>query len=174
MNVLIGITGSISAYKACDVIQGLKATGNIVKVVMTPSSLKFCPIEAVAILSKNVVMVTAPENDGIVHHVVLSDWCDKFVIVPASYNTIGKIINGIADNLLTEICAVIQKPKYIFPAMNTNMLEKCHLEKLEGWHVSETAYGILACGAKGQGKLLKPRAIVEIINGVKASQIKKN
>ena len=160
MKVLLGICGSISAYKSCDIVSGLIATGNEVKIIMTKASLKFAPIEALKTLSKNDVLV---ESDGL-EHIELSEWCDCMSIAPATLNTINKIYYGISDNLLLDACSALPKGKkrLIFPAMNTNMLGKMKLPK--DWYVSDTDIGVLACGIEGNGKLLKARKIVEIIN----------
>lgn len=173
-NVIVGVTSSISAYKACDVVSGLVKTGNFVQVVMTESSLRFAPIDVLAVLSKRPVLVDSAKNDPVVHHVDLVEWCDKFVIVPATFNTIMKIKNGIADNLLTDMVSVVgglRKVKHIFPAMNTAMynnprlVSALNILKQEHWNVSGTDKGLLACGSIGEGKLMKPRKIVELING---------
>ena len=171
--IIVGVTGSISAYKACDVVSGLVKTGNEVQVVMTENSLRFCPIDVLAILSKREVLAGIFENNSRVHHIEFAEWCDKLVIVPASYNTINKIRYGIADNKLLDICSAIgglRKKKFIFPAMNNHMLDNqivvssLNRLKSEKWIIGGTDKGLLACGSMGNGKLLKPRKIVEIIN----------
>jgi len=170
--IVLGITGSISAYKACDVVSGLIKTGNEVKIVMTKSAQRFAPIEVLTILSKNIV-VDEYSFSTKVHHVDLVEWCDKFVICPATFNTICKIKNGVSDNILLDMCSVIgghKKSKYIFPAMNTAMYNNMTLVialnrlKSDHWNISDTDKGLLACGSIGDGKLMKPRKIVEVIN----------
>lgn len=175
MKILLGITSSIAAYKACDIVSGLIKSGNEVFIVMTKNSLRFCPIEVLSVLSSNPVYVEAPINDGQVHHIDLVKWADILVIVPATYNSIGKINSYIADNLLTEICSVAESqsiPKLIFPAMNPNMFKTLQpvLNNLSdrGWQIQNPINGLLACGDKGLGKLDKPRNIISIINSYKA------
>lgn len=172
MKIILGICGSISAYKACDIVSGLVKTGNDVQVVMTQASLKFAPIDVLSVLSKRTVLIDSSGNKPTVEHIDLVEWCSTLVIAPATFNTINKIKNGIADNLLTDICSVIggtRKNKFIFPAMNTSMfnnpklVSSLNILKAEHWIIGDTSNGILACGAIGEGKLLKPRKIVEII-----------
>ena len=174
MNILLGVTGGIAAYKACDIISGLKTTGHTVKVVATDSALRFITEETLAVISENTV---STENnfwnpDGYVKHIDLAKWADVFVVAPATANTIAKFAHGMAGNFLSTINLAVppETPKFLFPAMNTIMLGnpavQRNLQDLDelGWFVGPTADGKLACGDVGNGKLLKPREIVGIIN----------
>lgn len=171
MNILLGVTGSISAYKACDIVSGLVATGHEVQVVMTDDAKKFIPEMPLAILSKREVLSSFDdEAKGEVMHITKAHWADIFLIAPATANTIAKVHHGIADNVLTAMALAFRGIKIIAPAMNTNMLEsnpmQRSLKKLpeDGWDILETQCGILACGDSGLGKLAKPRHIVAYVN----------
>lgn len=174
MNILLGITGGIAAYKSLDIISGLIATNHVVKTVVTQEALNFVTKQSLAVISKNKVNDSMLEESGEVTHIELSKWCDVFIIVPATANTIGKIANGFADNLLTTITLAVDdsKIKIICPAMNCKMYEnkivKENIEKLKlnNWNVIEPIAGKLACGDEGIGKLNKPRKIVEEINRI--------
>jgi len=171
MNILLGVTGSISAYKACDIISGFIATGHEVQVVMTEDAKRFIPEMPLAILSKREVMSSFnDEVKGEVSHITKANWADVFLIAPATANTIAKIHHGIADNVLTAMALAFRGVKFIAPAMNTNMLESDPMQRSlsllpnDGWNILETRRGVLACGDYGCGKLEKPREIVKQVN----------
>lgn len=174
MNILLGVTGGIAAYKACDIISGLKATGHTVKVVATESALAFTSEHALAVLSESRVLKDEVfwDRDGGVAHIEITKWADVFVVAPATANIIAKFAHGLADDVLSTVNLAVPPgtPKFLFPAMNTVMLNnpavQRNLQDLDelGWFVSGTADGKLACGDIGNGKLLKPREIVGIIN----------
>jgi phosphopantothenoylcysteine synthetase/decarboxylase len=177
MNILLGITGSISAYKACDIISGLNATGHDVKVIMTEDAKNFITEMSLSIISgREVVSKFSTEVTGQVEHIDLAEWGEMLLIAPATANTIAKLANGICDNVLTATALAFRgKFKILAPAMNTLMYDhkttKGNLKKLGGkfseknvWHIIEPDEGLLACGETGVGKLRKPRRIVEIIN----------
>jgi len=176
MKILMGITGGIAAYKACDVISGLKVTGHDVIVIMTDSAQKFVTPLTFATLSQNPVMTTMWSDNYEIDHIEAAKWCEVFVIVPATLNTISKFANGIADNLLSTVFAAIPKdtPKLIFPAMNKDMLLSPGMVRSTmilgkehfGCFVYETVEKRLACGDVGKGGLMKPRDIVEQINKI--------
>lgn len=175
MNILLGVTGGIAAYKACDVISGFKATGHTVQVIATESALEFITEMSLAILSERHVLTDEFfwKKSGDVKHIEAAKWADVFVIVPATANTIAKFSHGIANDILSTTHLAIPPgvPKFMFPAMNTAMLghptvtrNLMDLEQKQGWFIGGTDKGKLACGDTGSGKLLKPRRIVEIIN----------
>ena len=123
-NVLIGITGSIAAYKACELIRFYKKQNDDVKVVLTPSSLLFIGEKTLETLTGNPVYYDMFKKADETKHISLADWADIFVIAPVSANSISKISAGIADNLLTSIaCAYLgkNKPFFMAPAMNEGM-----------------------------------------------------
>ncbi len=172
--IIVGVTGSISAYKALDIISGLKASGHEVKVIMTECSKLFVTEMTLATISQNKVASSFNDDiDGVVKHIELAEWGDCILIAPATANTIAKISNGISDNILTACVLAFDQSKHIIiaPAMNTNMLINDitvnNLKKIEddyGCTVLETREGMLACGRFGFGKLDKPRNIVKFIN----------
>jgi len=162
--VLIGVTAGIAIYKACSLIRMFIKNGAEVKVVMTDSATKFISPIVFQSLSGNPVYVKMfkPVKKNTVDHINLADWCDIFVLAPASANTIGKIANGIADNLLTTTIMAMPKerPIIIAPAMNTNMWEnefvKKNMEvikKINNYYIIEPEVGLLAEGHKGKGVL---------------------
>ena len=134
-NILIGITGGVSAYKIPELIRIFKKADANVKVVMTPNAKEFVSPLVLTTLSQNKVYENQFEyKDWQPEHISLADWADIFVIAPVDANTISKIANGIADNLLTTISCAFSKQIIMAPAMNTNMYEnpiiKENLKKL--------------------------------------------
>lgn len=183
-NVLIGVTGGISAYKAASVVSRLTSVGHNVKVIMTEAAQRFITPATFSALSRNPVYKDDNffGHDGTVTHIDLVDWADTFAVVPATYNTIGKVLSGHADNLLTSCVAAWRgAPLLFFPAMNTKMwenlleiinkndtvsiLKEKQLESIDTyafyndsmWRnkyvLMEPAMGRLACGAEGRGKI---------------------
>ena len=169
-NVLIGLTGSIAAYKTAELIRLFKKEGMEVKVVSTESGLLFLGEKTLETLSNNPVYVDTFQKHSETKHISLADWADVFVIAPISANSISKIAAGIADNLLTSIvCAYLgkNKPLFIAPAMNDGMwnnpIIKENILKLKniGVNVIEPINGFLACGSEGTGKMEEPNIIFE-------------
>ena len=169
-NVLIGLTGSIAAYKTAELIRLFKKEGMEVKVVSTESGLLFLGEKTLETLSNNPVYVDTFQKHLETKHISLADWADVFVIAPISANSISKIAAGIADNLLTSIvCAYLgkNKPLFIAPAMNDGMwnnpIIKENILKLKniGVNVIEPINGFLACGSEGTGKMEDPSIIFE-------------
>ena len=162
--ILIGITGGIAIYKTCSLIRMFIKNGAEVKVVMTDSATKLISPIAFHSLSGNPVYVKIfePIKKNAVDHINLTDWCDIFILAPVTANTIGKIANGIADNLLTTTIIALpkEKPVLIAPAMNTNMWEnefvKKNIEtikKTNNYYIVEPEIGLLAEGHRGKGAL---------------------
>lgn len=169
-NVLIGLTGSIAAYKTAELIRLFKKEGMEVKVVSTESGLLFLGEKTLETLSNSPVYVDTFQKHSETKHISLADWADVFVIAPISANSISKIAAGIADNLLTSIvCAYLgkNKPLFIAPAMNDGMWKnpiiKENILKLKniGVNVIEPINGFLACGSEGTGKMEEPNIIFE-------------
>lgn len=169
-NVLIGLTGSIAAYKTAELIRLFKKEGMEVKVVSTESGLLFLGEKTLETLSNNPVYVDTFQKHLETKHISLADWADVFVIAPISANSISKIAAGIADNLLTSLsCAYLgkNKPLFIAPAMNDGMwnnpIIKENILKLKniGVNVIEPINGFLACGSEGTGKMEDPSIIFE-------------
>ena len=121
-NILIGITGGIAAYKVCELIRLFKKNGANVKTVVTKSALEFVTPLTLQTLSQEPVYVEQfMTEERKPEHIALCDWADVFIIAPASANTMGKIANGICDNLLTSLACAFQKQMIYAPAMNTGM-----------------------------------------------------
>lgn len=166
--VLIGITAGIAAYKICELIRMFKRQNASVRVVCTPNTLNFVSKLTLQTLSQNDVGVDEfniaqfkPE------HISYADEADVMVIAPATANTIGKLANGICDNLLTSIACAFKKPILLAPAMNTGMWENCfvqeNIQKLKnsGYQILEPESGFLACGTDGKGRLCDLNTIFE-------------
>lgn len=168
-NVVIGVSGGVAAYKALEIVSLLIKKSVNVNVIMTESATKFVTPLSFQSLSQNMVscdMFTEPKAWEI-QHISLAEKADVFLVAPATANIIGKVANGIADDMLsTTIMAT--KAKVIFaPAMNTNMYEnpivQDNIKKLKsfGYEFIDPAEGRLACGTTGKGKLESPEVIVD-------------
>ncbi|QEY35161.1 phosphopantothenoylcysteine decarboxylase [Caproiciproducens galactitolivorans] len=161
-NVVLGVTGSIAAYKAADITNALTKSGYNVDVILTKGGAEFITPLTLQTLSKNRVYTDMFELDypREVTHISLCKKADLFVIAPASADIIGKIANGIADDMLSTVALAMQGiPLLIAPAMNTRMYEnpivKDNLEKLKkhGYEIIEPKESLLACGDLGKGAL---------------------
>lgn len=168
---LLGITGSIAAYKAAQLTRLLVKEGAEVKVVMTPLAKEFITPLTMATLSKNPILVDFfnPENGDWNSHVDLGLWADAYIIAPATANTIGKMANGVADNLLITSYLSAKCPVFIAPAMDLDMFQhpanQKNLKILQtyGNIIIEPAEGELASGLVGKGRMEEPEIIVEKI-----------
>lgn len=159
-HILIGITGGIAAYKILTLIRDFKKSSAEVKVICTPNAMNFVTKLTLQNLSQNEVYVDEFNiKNWKPEHISLSDWADLMLIAPASANTIGKIANGIADNLLTSVACAFSKKIIIAPAMNCNMwnneavLKNLIILKSRGVEILEPESGFLACGYNGKGRL---------------------
>ncbi len=170
-HVVIGVTGGIAVYKVLDVISRLKKLHCDVSVIMTKNATEFVSELSFSSLSLNKVVVDTFERvtDYNVEHIELAKRGDLFLVAPATYNIIGKMANGIADDMLSTVLAATKVPVYIAPAMNTGMYTNPILErnmkflKELGYHFIEPDAGRLACGDVGKGKLASPEKIVDTI-----------
>ena len=171
-NILIGVCGGIAAYKTANIISKLKKKGHNVKIIMTENATKIITPLTLETLSRNKVVVDMWDiNRGYeVEHISLADWADVMLIAPATYNIIGKVANGIADDMLSTVISACTKPKYFALAMNVNMYEnpilKENIEKLkkyENYHFIEADEGFLACNVNAKGRLKNEDDIVEIL-----------
>lgn len=170
-NILVGVTGGIAAYKSANIISILKKKGHNVKVVMTKNATNIIAPLTLETLSRNRVYVDMwdekPHYE--VEHISLSDWADVVLIAPATYNIIGKIANGIADDMLTTIISATQKPTFFALAMNVKMYENPilleNIEKLKkfGYKFIDSDEGLLACNYSAKGRLKDEREIVNEI-----------
>ncbi len=169
--IVLGITGCIAAYKACEIVSRLKKEGANVKVIMTQHAMEFVQPLSFETLSGNRVITDLFDRDFEfdVKHVSLAKEADLFVIAPATANVIGKLANGLADDMLTTTYLACKAPKIVCPAMNTNMYENEQFEenlqtlKKKGVHIIEPIEGRLACGDVGKGKMAEPVDILEEI-----------
>jgi phosphopantothenoylcysteine decarboxylase/phosphopantothenate--cysteine ligase len=170
-NILLGITGGIAAYKAAILVRLLVKEGAQVKVVMTKLAKEFITPLTLATLSKNPILVDFfdPENGQWNSHVDLGSWSDLYVIAPATANTMGKMSNAIADNLLVTTYLSAKCPVMIAPAMDLDMfqhpanLRNIETLKLYGNLIIEPASGELASGLIGKGRMAEPEVITESI-----------
>ncbi|WP_296645216.1 bifunctional phosphopantothenoylcysteine decarboxylase/phosphopantothenate--cysteine ligase CoaBC [Romboutsia sp. 13368] len=167
--VVIGVSGGIAVYKTLDVISRLRKLGINVNVIMTKSATEFVTPLSFQSLSQNYVVCDMFEDPKTwdVEHISLAKRADLFLISPATANVIGKIANGIADDMLTTTVMATKSKVLIAPAMNTNMFENPIVQrnintlKELGYNFVEPESGRLACGDTGKGKLASPETIVE-------------
>jgi len=168
-HILLGVTGSIAAYKAATLIRLLVKEGAEVKVIMTPLAKEFITPLTLATLSKNPILVDFfnPENGDWNSHVDLGIWADLYIIAPASANTIARLATGIADNLLLTAYLSARCPVMVAPAMDMDMYNhratQQNLQTLEnrGNIIIEAATGELASGLSGKGRMEEPEDILE-------------
>lgn len=169
--VVLGVTGSIAAYKIASLASALVKLGADVNVIMTQNATNFInPITFETLTSNKCLVDTFDRNfEYNVEHVSLAKRADVFMVAPASANVIGKIANGIADDMLTTTIMAAKCHKIISPAMNTNMYEneilQDNLKKLEnyGMEIIKPASGYLACGDTGAGKMPEPEVLLQYI-----------
>ena len=165
---VLGITGSIAAYKACLLIRGLVKRGAEVQVVITPAGKEFItPITLSALTSKPVISDFFAQRDGTWHsHVDLGLWADAMLIAPATASTIGKMAHGIADNMLVTTYLSMKAPVFIAPAMDLDMYAhpstQANLDTLRSYgnHIIEPATGELASHLTGKGRMEEPENII--------------
>ncbi len=169
--ILLGVTGSIATYKAAEIVSLLKKKGAEVFVIMTESAAKFIqPLTFITLSGNPVIDNLFSTNDKmVVKHISLAEWADLILIAPVTANVVGKIANGIADDMLTTT-VMASKAKVIFaPAMNKNMISNPlylqNAEKLSalGYEFIDAEYGRLACGEIGEGRLANIEVIVDTV-----------
>ena len=190
MKILIGVSGSISAYKALDVVRGLTKNGHEVKVIVTSGATKFVVPEVFLYLGA--LEVFKPEDDfkypssykeankserNPILHIDLARWADQFAILPLSANTLSSLSHGKANDLLTSVFLAIDEktPIVLYPAMNQSMLKNPLVQKnlnllktsLTNALVMEPESGLLACGEEGRGKLPDVDKIIETLPYIK-------
>lgn len=169
--IVLGITGSIAAYKACLIIRGLIKKGAEVQTVITPAGKEFItPITLSALTHKPVISDFFSQRDGTWHsHVDLGLWADAMLIAPCTASTIGKMANGIADNMLITTYLSMKAPVFIAPAMDLDMYKHpstCqNLEKLNSYGniIIEAKSGFLASGLDGKGRMEEPENIINVL-----------
>ena len=170
--IVLGVTGGIAAYKACELVSGLKKRGAQVRVVLTENAAKFVPPLSFEALSGNPAHVdTFAPRDGM-EHIALAKWAELFVIAPATANCLAKLACGIGDDLLSTTALAMTCPLLIAPAMNANMYRhpatRANLATLRsrGAHVVGPDSGRLACGDDDIGRMSQPEAILEAIGAI--------
>ena len=170
--IVLGITGSIAAYKACYIIRELVKRGAEVQVVITPAGKEFItPITLSALTQKPVISEFFSQRDGTWNsHVKLGLWADAMLVAPCTAATIGKMANGVADNMLITTYLSMKAPVFIAPAMDLDMYAhpstRRNLDILSqyGNHIIEPASGFLASGLEGKGRMQDPEIIVQALD----------
>ena len=170
--IVLGITGSIAAYKACLIIRGLIKAGAEVQVVITPAGKEFItPITLSALTQKPVISDFFSQRDGTWHsHVALGLWADAMLIAPCTASSLGKMANGVADNMLITTYLSMKAPVFIAPAMDLDMYQhpttQQNMERLRsfGNYIIEPQSGFLASGLEGKGRMEEPERIIEFLS----------
>ena len=170
-NVVVGVCGGIAAYKALDIVSALRKKGINVDVIMTEHATKFVTPLTFQSISANAVIVDMFQEPKVweIQHISLAKKADLILVLPATANIIGKVANGIADDMLSTTIMASKAPVVFAPAMNTNMYEnpivQQNIEKLKsfGYRFIQPASGRLACGDLGKGKLPEPKHITDIV-----------
>ena len=169
--VLLGVTGSIAAYKAVELVRLFVKNGDEVTVVMTPAATEFVKPLTFQTLSRNPVFVDqfAAPVSWKPEHISLAESADVVLVAPATANTIAKMRYGLADNLLAATLLATRAPIYVAPAMNTGMWESPVTQdnlaalKARGVTIIEPEDGELACGVKGKGRMMAPEKVFEAV-----------
>ncbi|MDV4151224.1 bifunctional phosphopantothenoylcysteine decarboxylase/phosphopantothenate--cysteine ligase CoaBC [Clostridium sp. AL.422] len=181
--VCIGVSGGIAAYKALDVVSALRKKDIDVRVIMTESATKFVTPLPFQSLSQNMVVTDmfAEPKAYEIQHISLAKRADVFLVAPATANIIGKIANGIADDMLSTTIMATRAKVIFAPAMNTNMYENSivqkNINKLKdlGYEFIEPASGLLACGDEGKGKLADVNTIIDsVLDALESKDIPKD
>ena len=176
--IVLGITGSIAAYKAAVLTRGLIKKGAEVQIVITPAGKEFItPITLSALTSKPVISEFFSQRDGTWHsHVDLGLWADAMVIAPATAATIGKMAHGVADNMLVTTYLSMKAPVFVAPAMDLDMFahpstqHNLDILRSYGNHIIEPASGELASHLVGKGRMEEPEKIIEVLESFFARQ----
>ena len=170
-NVILGVTGSIAAYKAADIASALVQKGINVTVIMTASATKFITPFTLQTLTRNRVLCDQFDIDSVIDpsHISLTDKNDLVLIAPATANFIGKVANGIADDALTSLMLAVKCPVLVAPAMNNRMYQNKavqeNMKKLKqfGYKFIDPEKGYLACGSYGDGRLANLGRIISAV-----------
>lgn len=170
-NILLCVSGGIAVYKAVALVSKLTQASFNVKVIMTDSARKFVQPLSFQVMSKNdVYFDTFDEKDSsVIAHIDLADWADLVLVAPATANVIGKLANGIADDMVTTTLLATNAPVWIAPAMNVNMynhpavIRNINQLHEDGCLFIEPSEGYLACGYIGKGRLEEPEKITELV-----------
>ena len=170
--IVVGVTGGIAAYKACDVVSRLKKRGAQVRVVLTEHACQFVQPLTFETLSGNPAYTDSFDRKYEIGHVALAKWADLLLIAPATANCMAKMACGIADDLLSTTCLAVRCPVLVAPAMNSamwrNPATQANLELLRSWGVRFVGpeAGHLACGDDDVGRMSEPEQIVEAVEAI--------
>jgi phosphopantothenoylcysteine decarboxylase/phosphopantothenate--cysteine ligase len=167
MQVLLGISGGIAAYKGPEVVRSLRRKGHTVRCALTENATRLVAPDALTAVSGHRTATTMWPGDGTMPHIDLARWANAFVIAPATADCLAKLTLGLADDLLTTLFLALEPavPVYLAPAMNTQMWQKpivqAHLKALRegGVKIIPPVEGELACGESGVGAMASPEAI---------------
>lgn len=173
--IVLGVTGGIACYKACELTRLLKKEGANVHVIMTASAREFVTPLSFQALSINPVRTSLfdPGEESLIGHIELADKADLILIAPATANIIGKIANGLCDDLLTTVVCATKAPVVLAPAMNVHMYENPFVQenlgklKKHGYKFIGPASGSLACGYEGEGRMEEPENILKALKTLK-------
>jgi len=177
-NILLGVTGSIAAYKSAEIVRLLTKRGFDVKVILTQNGARFIGAETLSTLSGHPVYseMFAPSRNEIIGHISLSEWADGLLVAPATANIIGKFAGGIADDLLSTVFLSCECPIIIAPAMNARMFANAvvqqnikRLRELGASFIGPES-GELACGTSGRGRMSDPATIVDAVASLVRAQ----
>lgn len=165
-NIILGISGSIAAYKSAQLTRLLVKTGADIRVLMTESATTFISPLTLSTLSRHPVVTDVQSGEAWNNHVELGLWADAFVVAPASANTLAKLANGLCDNMLTAVYLSARCPVFVAPAMDVDMWRhpatQANIERLRahGVHIIPVEHGELASGLVGDGRMAEPESIV--------------
>lgn len=169
--ILLCVSGGIAVYKAVALVSKLTQAGAEVKVIMTESATKFVQPLSFQVMSKNDVYTDTfdEKNSRVIAHIDLADWADLVIVAPATANVIGKLANGIGDDMLTTTLLATTSKVWIAPAMNVHMYDNSAVKRNiatlaeDGYEFIEPSEGFLACGYVGKGRLEEPEKIVNLV-----------
>jgi len=169
--ILVCVSGGIAVYKAVALVSKLSQAGADVKVIMTESATKFVQPLSFQVMSRNDVYTDTfdEKESNVIAHINLADWADLVIVAPATANTIGKLANGIADDMVTSTLLATTAKVWIAPAMNVHMYDHPAVKRniatlaADGYEFIEPSEGFLACGYVGKGRLEEPEKIVELV-----------
>lgn len=165
--IIVGVSGSIAAYKAVLIVRGLIKAGAEVQVLMTTAATEFITPLTLSTLSKRPVYTSATSEEGWNNHVELGLWADAFLLAPATANTIAKLANGICDSMIAAVYLSARCPVFFAPAMDLDMwahpATQSNVQRLQSYgnHLIDVAEGELASGLEGKGRLAEPEDIIE-------------
>jgi phosphopantothenoylcysteine decarboxylase / phosphopantothenate---cysteine ligase len=171
MNIVLGISGGIAAYKAPEVVRALTKRGHTVRCVLTAAATRLVTAEALAAVSRQPVFTSAWMTDGSMPHIDLARWADVVVVAPATADVLARFALGLADDLLTTMCLALEPSKRVIfvPAMNTVMWNKAIVQthvatlRVGGAQILAPVEGNLACGEQGVGAMVEPDMIAEAV-----------